>query len=319
MIRAPKIRAFQLQRSLQCRDSVKCLGVILDLRITWLQHVRYVADRALCAVGLLRALSRVSWGVSPSLLLQVYRDLVRAYLEWGAPLILTASRSTLSILDRVQNEALRADLGCMRSTPVSILLSKANEPALGLRRSMLRSHFILRNVSWRGSALIPKLRMLSERVRRRVCRLNPMRFSLIFLSGSYAGVWQAGRSQVPGFSYPVLWWGSWPCSWEGGAGFCVPSIGYRFGVRLSNFNSVLLAELYAICLSFAGPLRYDLHRFSILLIPSEGQAVIHSYVSFRLQNFTPRLAHPGALWVSRVRLGAAACGYREKRAGWLRF
>ena len=40
---------------LQCCDSIKYLGVDLDRRVTWLQNVRYVAGRALRAVGLLRA------------------------------------------------------------------------------------------------------------------------------------------------------------------------------------------------------------------------------------------------------------------------
>ena len=43
---------------LRCCDSLKYLGVILDARITWIQHVKYVAGRALRAVGLLRVLSR---------------------------------------------------------------------------------------------------------------------------------------------------------------------------------------------------------------------------------------------------------------------
>ena len=56
---------------LRCCDSLKYFGVILDARVTWLQHVKYVVGRALRTVGLLRALSRVSWGVTPSLLLLV--------------------------------------------------------------------------------------------------------------------------------------------------------------------------------------------------------------------------------------------------------
>ena len=75
---------------LHCCDSLKYLGVVLDARVTWLQHVKYVAGRALRAVSLLRVLSRVSWGVTPSLLLLVYRGLIRSYLDWGAPLFMAA-------------------------------------------------------------------------------------------------------------------------------------------------------------------------------------------------------------------------------------
>ena len=46
-----------------------------------------------------------SWGVSLSLLLLVYRGLVRAYLKWGSPLFAGACRSVLGILNRAQYEA----------------------------------------------------------------------------------------------------------------------------------------------------------------------------------------------------------------------
>ena len=70
-----------------------------------------VAQMTEHSVGLLRALSRVSWSVNPSLMLLVYRGLIGAYLECGAPLFMAASRSTLGILDRVQNKAYARRLG----------------------------------------------------------------------------------------------------------------------------------------------------------------------------------------------------------------
>ena len=78
---------------------------------------------------------------------------------------MAASRPTLGILDRVQYEALRVVLGCMRSTPFAILLSEANETPLGLRRSLLGGRFILRHAAWRDSLLVPRLRLLSEKAR----------------------------------------------------------------------------------------------------------------------------------------------------------
>ena len=150
---------------IRCQDSLKYLGVVLDARLTWMPHIKYIAGKAMRAVGVLKALSRVSWGVSPSLLLTVYRGLVRAYLEWGSPLFAGASGTALRILDRAQYEALRVALGCMRSTPIAELLSEVSEPPLGLRRSLLGGRFILRKASRRGGPLIPKLSLLFERTR----------------------------------------------------------------------------------------------------------------------------------------------------------
>ena len=142
---------------IRCQDSLKYLGVVLDARLTWTPHIKYIAGKAMRAIGVLKALSRVSWGVSPSLLLTVYRGLVRAYLEWGSPLFAGPSGTPLRFLDRAQYEALRVVLGCVRSTPIAVLLSEASEPPLGLRRSLLGGRFILRNASRKGGYLIPKL------------------------------------------------------------------------------------------------------------------------------------------------------------------
>ena len=158
---------------IHCQDSLKYLGVILDSRLSWTPHIKYIAGRAMRAVGVLRALSTVSWAVSPFLLLLVYRGLVRAYLEWGSPLFAGAGRSALGILDRAQYEALRVALGCMRSTPLAVLLSESGEPPLGLRRSLLGGSFILRNAASRDGLLAPKLSLLFEKSRVRRFRINP--------------------------------------------------------------------------------------------------------------------------------------------------
>ena len=71
-------------------------------------YIKYISWKALRDVSVARVLSRVSWGVSLSLLLSVYRVLVRAYLEWSSPLFQSAGKTGLRILDRVQYETLRA-------------------------------------------------------------------------------------------------------------------------------------------------------------------------------------------------------------------
>ena len=173
---------------IRCQDSLKYLGVILDLRLSWTPHIKYIAGRAMRAIGVLRALSRVSGEVSPSLILLVYRGLVRAYLEWGSPLFAGAGRAALGILDRAQYEALRVALGCMRSTPIAVLLSESGEPSLGLRRSLLGGRFILRNAASRDGLLVPELSLLFERSRVRRFRINRTRCGLLIAFDSVRGL-----------------------------------------------------------------------------------------------------------------------------------
>ena len=62
---------------LPCLAGIKYLGVLLDRRLTWAPDIRMLADKAIKLVNIIRVLSRVSWGVTPSLLLTAYRNLVR--------------------------------------------------------------------------------------------------------------------------------------------------------------------------------------------------------------------------------------------------
>ena len=169
---------------LPCCSGIKYLSVILDRRLTWASHVHMIADRAIRSINVIRISSRVSWGVTPSMLLFAYRGLVRSTLEWGSLLFSSACGGTLRLLDRAQYMALRAVLGCMQSTPVSIHFSESGEPPLGLRRNLLNYRFLIRNFSWRCNPLIPKLVLLSERVGA-VRRFRSLRSALV---GSYLGL-----------------------------------------------------------------------------------------------------------------------------------
>ena len=183
---------------ISCQPTLKYLDVILESRLTCVPHIRYIADKATRATKILRVITRVSWGANPALLLTVYRNLVRSYLEWGAPFFHCASRSALCILDRAQ-------LGALRVTPTSVLLSEAEEPPLSLRRSLLSSRFILRNFSWRGSPLIPRIQLLRDRVAAGRLRLRSSRCGLFSSYLSVLGLVEGRhRTRRPSF-FDVPW------------------------------------------------------------------------------------------------------------------
>lgn len=72
-------------------------------------------------------------------------------------LTLSSARSRLVGLDRLQYDALRIASGCMRTTPISILLSEANEPTLELRRSLFLNRNSIRIASWADNPLLHKI------------------------------------------------------------------------------------------------------------------------------------------------------------------
>ena len=191
------------------QPTLKYLGVIRDTRLTWVPHIKYIADKAIRATNILRVISRISWGANPALLLTVYRNLVRSYLEWGAPLFRCAGGSALGILDLAQFGALRVAQGCMRTTPTSVLLSQAGEPPLSLSRSLLSGRFILRNFAWGGggggSPLIPRLQLLRERVAAGRLRLLPYRCGLLTSYLSVLGLVEGRHRSRRASFFDVPW------------------------------------------------------------------------------------------------------------------
>ena len=57
--------------------TVKFIGVIFDQGLTWAAHIDYITDRCKVRLNLMRAISGSTWGASRSILLIVYKALIR--------------------------------------------------------------------------------------------------------------------------------------------------------------------------------------------------------------------------------------------------
>ena len=122
---------------LQFVEEAKFLGLTFDPRLTWVPHVKGLKTRATQALGLLRTLAHTTWGTDRSLLLRLYRSLVRSKLDYGCEAYSSASPAVLSMLDPVHNTALRICTGAFRSSPVQSLYAESGEPPLSLHRDYM--------------------------------------------------------------------------------------------------------------------------------------------------------------------------------------
>ena len=169
---------------------------------------------AIRAISVIRVLARVSWGVTPSLLLVAYRNMVRSTLEWGSPLFSSAPRGTLRLLYRAQYMAYRSLRGLLGTTARSVRPGYFDWP-------------------WRSVAVSIPVDPVSGHDFRssddsdRVCKG--------FLAQHYPG-------------YDVIFTDGAvdPASGRVGCGFYVVGVNFRYGLSLQPFTSVLSAELYAI-------------------------------------------------------------------------
>ena len=92
----------------------------------------------------MKVLSHTSWGADHTVLLHLYRSLIRSKLDYGAIVYGSDRKSYLAMLDTVHHQGLRLALGAFRTSPVESLYVEADEPSLYLRREKLALQYAIR-------------------------------------------------------------------------------------------------------------------------------------------------------------------------------
>ena len=92
----------------------------------------------------MKVLSHTSWGADRTVLLHLYRSLIRSKLDYGAIVYGSARKSYLAMLDTVHHQGLRLALGAFRTSPVESLYVEADEPSLYLCREKLALQYAIR-------------------------------------------------------------------------------------------------------------------------------------------------------------------------------
>ena len=125
-------------------EDFKFLGVIFDRKLSFIPHIKYLKAKCLKALNLLKVLSHTDWGADRTVLLQLYRSLIRSKLDYGSIVYGSARPSYISSLDTVHHQGLRLALGAFRTSPVQSLYVEAEEPSLYLRREKLALQYAIR-------------------------------------------------------------------------------------------------------------------------------------------------------------------------------
>ena len=90
--------------SLESKDYVKYLGIIIDANLTWKAHVDYIALKISKTVGII---SRIRHFLPRRTLLNIYKTLILPYLQYGIAIWGQASNTHLQKLLKLQKRVLR--------------------------------------------------------------------------------------------------------------------------------------------------------------------------------------------------------------------
>jgi hypothetical protein len=110
-------------------DSYKYLGMTFDKpRLTWSSHIKLLTERCRSKVNIMKAVSNHHWGADRVLLLQIYKALVRSTMDYGSIFYMSASKSNLDKLNKIQNSCLRIAVGARKTSPIISLEVESNIP-----------------------------------------------------------------------------------------------------------------------------------------------------------------------------------------------
>ncbi|MCU7800748.1 MAG: reverse transcriptase-like protein [gamma proteobacterium symbiont of Lucinoma myriamae] len=118
-------------------NEAKFLGLIFDKQLTFIPHIKALKAKCLKALDILKVLSNTNWGGDRTVLLNLYRSLIRSKLDYGSIVYGSARKSYLKTLDTIHHQGLRLALGAFRTSPVESLYAESNEPSLYIRREKL--------------------------------------------------------------------------------------------------------------------------------------------------------------------------------------
>ena len=129
-------------RNLPFVESIRFLGMTLDHRLNWKEHMNSVKVNCLKSLNVFKFLSHASWGADRTTLMLLYRTLLRSKLEYGSFVYASARETYLRALNSVHNAALRLCTGAFMTSPVPSIYSDAGEPPLCYRRTWLLFSYV---------------------------------------------------------------------------------------------------------------------------------------------------------------------------------
>ncbi|XP_072389282.1 uncharacterized protein [Diabrotica undecimpunctata] len=119
------------------------LDLKFDYKLNWKTHITNLQPTCQNRINLLKILSSNIWGADSSILLNLYKSIIRSKLDYGAICYDTANKTFLKNLNTIQT-ALRLAVIVFRTSPVSSLQVISREPPLHLRRHLLSLNYAAR-------------------------------------------------------------------------------------------------------------------------------------------------------------------------------
>ena len=106
---------------LQKSANTKYLGVLLDNKLNWVDHISKTVEKTNKRLGLMKRLAGAMSGSTQDTLNVTCNMYVKPIIKYGREVIDTANKANLNHLETAQNNALRLIYGAVKTTKVTAL------------------------------------------------------------------------------------------------------------------------------------------------------------------------------------------------------
>lgn len=121
------------------------LRVLFDQRLHWRAHFKHIEDRTESRIGLIRFLRKISPESNDTIMLNLYKALIRSVVTYGSSILLNAEEKMWNRLEVVQNKALTAALGIPHFTFSTYVRKLTNIPYVRAHVTQLTERALVRS------------------------------------------------------------------------------------------------------------------------------------------------------------------------------
>ncbi|KAK2716688.1 hypothetical protein QYM36_006988, partial [Artemia franciscana] len=122
------------------------LGVLLDSKLLWTNHIDYLVGNLRSRANFLNAICLSKRGAPYSCVLKLIGATITSKLDYGSMFYREATKHNLQKLDSAFNQVLRRALGCLKTTPTPALYCELGVTSLQRRRNNLQARYFLKKM-----------------------------------------------------------------------------------------------------------------------------------------------------------------------------
>jgi ribonuclease HI len=124
-------------------SKVKFLGLTLDSKLLWKDHIAQVVNKCIKIKNAFSIICKASYAPSLRSLSSLFKSLVRSRIDYGLIVYGSASKSHLNKIDVAARSILRIILGSKPSSPTEVIYAESNTEPVAYRREWLASKYVI--------------------------------------------------------------------------------------------------------------------------------------------------------------------------------